>query len=163
MNGTLVVPSCSILYARRSAGLFLEHSLGVASSRCKVHNVEYVPTGDCSKTKSNFCNSLNIGTAVATYKELLAQREQLDAEIARRRSQERIAVIAEILRKIADYHVDLHDLSGGTLGGAAKGRKDTARPAKYRDPRSGKEWSGRGKPPNWIRYAEDRKKFEVKT
>ncbi|RQM43917.1 H-NS histone family protein [Paraburkholderia bannensis] len=100
---------------------------------------------------------------MATYKELLAQREQLDAEIARRRAQERSEVIAEILWKIADYHVDLHDLSGATLGGGAKGREGTLRPAKYRDPRSGKEWSGRGKPPNWIRYAEDRKKFEVKT
>ena len=35
------------------------------------------------------------------------------------------------------------------------------RPAKYQDPESGKTWTGRGKPPNWI-LGKDRTLFEIK-
>jgi DNA-binding protein H-NS len=34
-------------------------------------------------------------------------------------------------------------------------------PAKYRDPKSGAEWSGRGKAPGWLAGAKDRTKFLV--
>ena len=34
-------------------------------------------------------------------------------------------------------------------------------PAKYQDPESGKTWTGRGKPPNWI-LGKDRTLFEIK-
>ena len=33
--------------------------------------------------------------------------------------------------------------------------------AKYRDPNTGAEWSGRGKPPVWIRDFEDRTQFLI--
>ena len=35
-----------------------------------------------------------------------------------------------------------------------------ARPAKYRDPASGATWTGRGKPPGWIR-GKDREGFLI--
>ncbi len=34
-------------------------------------------------------------------------------------------------------------------------------PAKYRDPKSGAEWSGRGKAPSWLAGAKDRTKFLI--
>jgi DNA-binding protein H-NS len=34
-------------------------------------------------------------------------------------------------------------------------------PAKYRDPKSGAEWSGRGKAPSWLASAKDRTKFLI--
>jgi DNA-binding protein H-NS len=34
-------------------------------------------------------------------------------------------------------------------------------PAKYRDPRSGAEWSGRGKAPSWLAGAKNRSKFLI--
>jgi DNA-binding protein H-NS len=34
-------------------------------------------------------------------------------------------------------------------------------PAKYRDPKSGAEWSGRGKAPGWLASAKDRTKFLI--
>lgn len=34
-------------------------------------------------------------------------------------------------------------------------------PAKYRDPKSGAEWSGRGKPPGWLAGAKDRTRFLI--
>src|SRR4029453_19680675 len=33
--------------------------------------------------------------------------------------------------------------------------------AKYRDPQTGKTWTGRGKPPNWIAGAKDRQAFLI--
>src|SRR4029453_6995236 len=33
--------------------------------------------------------------------------------------------------------------------------------AKYRDPETGKTWTGRGKPPNWIAAAKDRTPFLI--
>jgi DNA-binding protein H-NS len=34
-------------------------------------------------------------------------------------------------------------------------------PAKYRDPRSGATWSGRGRPPKWLASAKDRTRFLI--
>jgi hypothetical protein len=36
-------------------------------------------------------------------------------------------------------------------------------PAKYRDPKSGAEWSGRGKAPGWLASVKDRTKFLIAT
>ncbi|WP_250504024.1 H-NS family nucleoid-associated regulatory protein [Caballeronia sp. AZ7_KS35] len=36
-------------------------------------------------------------------------------------------------------------------------------PAKYRDPKSGAEWSGRGKAPGWLASVKDRTKFLIST
>ncbi|MFM0053176.1 H-NS histone family protein [Caballeronia grimmiae] len=36
-------------------------------------------------------------------------------------------------------------------------------PAKYRDPKSGAEWSGRGKAPGWLASVKDRNKFLIST
>ncbi|MFM0053839.1 H-NS family nucleoid-associated regulatory protein [Caballeronia grimmiae] len=38
-----------------------------------------------------------------------------------------------------------------------------AQPAKYRDPKSGAEWSGRGKAPGWLASVKDRNKFLIST
>jgi hypothetical protein len=32
---------------------------------------------------------------------------------------------------------------------------------RYRDPQTGKTWTGRGKPPNWIAAAKDRQAFLI--
>lgn len=43
---------------------------------------------------------------------------------------------------------------------AAGSKKSTVRKAKYFDPSTGATWSGRGKPPVWIR-GKDRREFEL--
>jgi len=54
----------------------------------------------------------------------------------------------------------------GTRRGA-KGRKGSAPKSSglpvYRDPKSGKTWTGRGKAPGWIAGAKDRSKFLIET
>ncbi|QSN64597.1 H-NS family nucleoid-associated regulatory protein [Caballeronia sp. M1242] len=47
--------------------------------------------------------------------------------------------------------------SAKPLGNYVRGKQ----PAKYRDPRSGAEWSGRGKAPAWLASAKDRTKFLI--
>lgn len=99
---------------------------------------------------------------MATYRELLAQRAQLDAQIVQIQAKERESIIIEILEKIRDYEIDLSDLSDTKQRGRPIGSATKKLPIIYRDPKSGKEWSGRGKPPNWIKGADNREKFKIK-
>ena len=65
--------------------------------------------------------------------------------------------------------VEKFGLTAQDVGLAAKPRKTTGKqPAKkaagipkYRDPASGKTWTGQGKPPGWIAGAEDRSAFLI--
>jgi DNA-binding protein H-NS len=125
---------------------------------------------------------------VKTYRAMLAEIERLQRKAETLRRTELKGVIKHIRELIAQ-----HGLSGADLGldGAksaaaprqfrdlmaalpARGRKAgkagkaaTASLAKgvarYRDPATGKTWTGRGKPPNWIAGAKDRTAFEIGT
>ncbi|AJY03094.1 H-NS histone family protein [Burkholderia sp. SIMBA_043] len=79
------------------------------------------------------------------YRELLAERAALDKQIATARSQEREGALTTIRQLMADFAIKVGELAG-------KREKKSRAPveAKYRDPASGKMWSGRGKPPAWI-------------
>ncbi|WP_321795284.1 H-NS family nucleoid-associated regulatory protein [Caballeronia sp. J97] len=56
---------------------------------------------------------------------------------------------------------------GASASAASKAPKKSGnyprgpQPAKYRDPKSGAEWSGRGKAPGWLANAKDRTKFLI--
>lgn len=96
---------------------------------------------------------------MATYRELLTQRRELQVELDRRRGTEREEMIAVILRQMLDYEITVRDLIAAN--GRRRPRKRAPAPAKYRDPGSGSTWSGRGKPPRWIRDATDRDQFLI--
>jgi DNA-binding protein H-NS len=86
-----------------------------------------------------------------SYKELLAQRENLERQIEEAKSREYAEVLNEIKQKMADYGITLAELAGGRGGKGVKSARPRAGVApKYRDPDSGSTWSGRGKPPKWI-------------
>lgn len=87
--------------------------------------------------------------------ELLAQQAALDKqqeEIANKlkelRQQERDGAIKQAIALITEYELTQHDLFAGT--GVKKVKAASKVAAKYRDPASGKEWSGRGVTPKWI-------------
>ena len=85
---------------------------------------------------------------MATYKQLTAQLEKLHKEVAIAQQKEIAAVIEEIKRKIVDY-----DLSAEELGFSVKRGRQARKaplPPKYRDPKTGETWSGRGRPPGWL-------------
>jgi DNA-binding protein H-NS len=114
-----------------------------------------------------------------TYGALLAVIQKLQQRAADLRKSELPGVIKRIRDAIAAYELTPADLgfSGGSSRGAAPkataparraaapapGSKSTLQTgvAKYRDPTSGKTWTGRGKPPLWIVGVKDRTPFLI--
>jgi DNA-binding protein H-NS len=86
-------------------------------------------------------------------KTLFSQREALDKQITELQNRQRGDAIAKALSLIAEYGLTAQDLFGGAKGvkkEKVSGNATTKVAAKYRDPSTGKEWSGRGIPPKWI-------------
>ncbi|SDC54325.1 H-NS family DNA-binding protein [Cupriavidus sp. YR651] len=92
---------------------------------------------------------------MATYKQLLAQKEALEAQLAEVRANEVAGVIEQIRTLMEQYGLSLEDIQGKRRrgrpagSGVAKAAKEPL-PPKYRDPKSGKTWSGRGRAPAWL-------------
>ena len=85
-------------------------------------------------------------------KEMIAQKEALELQIAEATAQGRIQAIEQVKAMMAE-----HGLSAADLGGARKAASKPKAPAKkvaakYRD-KSGNSWSGRGLQPNWLKAA----------
>lgn len=93
----------------------------------------------------NFFN----GESMATLKELLAQQEALSKQIEETRAAAKSAAIEQVRQLIADNELTASDVFGS--GKSAGKKKATGTVAiKYRDPQSGKTWTGRGKAPRWL-------------
>jgi DNA-binding protein H-NS len=100
---------------------------------------------------------------MATYSELLAQKEALAAQqaalerqIAEQLNEQRAGAISQIKSIMAEFGVSVADLGSGKPGRAPKsteGAPPSKVAAKYRDPASGKTWSGRGLKPRWLSEA----------
>jgi DNA-binding protein H-NS len=90
-------------------------------------------------------------------KQLLQAREELDRKIAEARKQAKADAIARVRAIVAEFDLTARDVF------PAATRKGAANPGepKYRDPVSGKVWTGRGKPPNWIQ-GKDRSQFLIR-
>ena len=86
----------------------------------------------------------------ATLKELRAQQAELNKQIEELVNADRKDAIEQALGLIKDYQLTQQDLFGGVSVEKTTKAKGTV-PAKYRDPISGKGWSGRGMTPNWIK------------
>ena len=85
-----------------------------------------------------------------SYKEIQEQIARLQDEASIARKAELKAAIVTIREQMALYGITVADL-GGTVK-PQKAKRTTAQvAAKYRDPASGKTWSGRGRAPLWIK------------
>ena len=94
-----------------------------------------------------------------TYKQLLAEKEALEAKLSEVRANEVASVIEQIRQLMADYDLTADDIAQkrrrgrpagtGIVTGAVR-KTASALPPKYRDPKSGKTWSGRGRAPAWL-------------
>lgn len=94
-----------------------------------------------------------------------SQIAKLQREAAALRQQELDIAISKV-KELVEKHGLTAEMIGlaGKRGGA--GIKKAAAPAsvsipKYRDPKSGKTWTGKGKPPLWIAKARDRTRFLI--
>lgn len=90
-----------------------------------------------------------------SYKELLAQREALEAQIEAARKQEVSDVVAKIRSLVTDYGLTADDIFT-----AKRTNKISTGEPKFRDPATGKTWTGRGKPPDWIK-GKDRTTYAI--
>jgi len=105
------------------------------------------------------------------YQNLLAQKAALEKSIAQARRRETGKIIKEINALIQQYELspaDLHFASQGEPGRrkneprkAAVKRTKAKGPLspQYRDPTTGKTWSGRGRQPAWI--AGDKENYRI--
>jgi DNA-binding protein H-NS len=92
-----------------------------------------------------------------SYKQLTAQLEKLHKEVAAAREKEIAQAIAEIKQKIVEYDLTAEEL--GFTSKRATARK-TASVAKYRNPKTGETWSGRGRSPGWL-AGKNRERFLI--
>lgn len=95
---------------------------------------------------------------MSSYKELLAQREQLDKQIKEAIAREKADGIAKAKAIIDQYHLSASDLFSRKAGYGPKSGGKVA--PKYRNPASGETWTGRGKAPKWIE-GRDRSSFLI--
>ncbi len=85
---------------------------------------------------------------MSSYQEILSQIEDLKRKAEGVRQQEMAGAIAEIKRLMAQFGITSDDLGLAARSGKTKSRGLVA--AKYRDPVSGKTWTGRGRRPGWV-------------
>jgi DNA-binding protein H-NS len=98
---------------------------------------------------------------MATLQELIAQKEALEKLIQDTRHAELADAINQVRTLINSFGLTQEDIFGtsrGTKKAKAEGSKVAA---KYRDPVSGKEWSGRGLAPKWLQ-GRDKSEFLIK-
>ena len=90
------------------------------------------------------------------YKDLLAQKEQLEKLIAEARKKEAAAELERVREVVAEFGFSPEDVFGKRL-------RDAGVPVapKYRNPETGDTWSGRGRAPHWIKD-QDLERFRIK-
>lgn len=79
--------------------------------------------------------------------ELLEQKRLLDEKIENARKAARGQAIEQALNLITTFQLTPEDLFSSTKKGKAKSKA----PPKYRDPETGKTWTGRGVAPSWLK------------
>ena len=90
---------------------------------------------------------------MAVLNDLLAQKAEIERQIAEAQREERSGAVAKVRALMAEYGLSLADLGTRSAAGPrrATGGKKVA--AKYRDTATGATWSGRGLQPNWLKAA----------
>ncbi|RQZ31663.1 H-NS histone family protein [Burkholderia sp. Bp9017] len=98
-----------------------------------------------------------------TYSKVKAEIEALTAEAAQLRAAEIEAILTDIRAKVVEYGLTEQDVFGRKRSPRAKSTSEakTTSVAKYRDPKSGATWSGKGRAPSWIAKARNRDRFLI--
>ncbi|KMZ13486.1 histone protein [Candidatus Burkholderia humilis] len=104
---------------------------------------------------------------MVSLKDVQSKIEKLQAQAAAMIKHQSASVVAKIHSMMDEYGLTLEDLkrerteqtktSRSVAGSSAAGTSMNL----YRDPKSGAEWSGRGRAPGWIANARNRDKFLI--
>ncbi|MBR8184225.1 H-NS histone family protein [Burkholderia ambifaria] len=97
---------------------------------------------------------------MASYKELRTQLEALAEKAEAARLAEFHAIVEDIRVKVEEYGITEKDIFGRQSNRASK-KNAAPVEAKYRDPKTGATWSGRGRAPAWIKDAKNRNRFLI--
>ena len=91
----------------------------------------------------------------ASLQELLAQRAEIEKQIADAQREERGSAIAKIKALMAEFGLTAADITAKTTAVRATGTgKSTGKvAAKFRNAATGETWSGRGLQPKWLKAA----------
>lgn len=76
--------------------------------------------------------------------DLIQKREELDRQIEEIKSQERSTVIDQVKSLVLMHGLTEKDVFAGKTSKFGKSK------VKYRDPATGKTWTGRGRNPTWF-------------
>ena len=95
---------------------------------------------------------------MASYKELLKQREELEKQIQDARKRELTEAVSKVRGLIEEYGLSSEDVFPPTRGARSSAGSKVA--PKYKNPETGETWTGRGKAPKWIQD-QARSKFEI--
>jgi DNA-binding protein H-NS len=98
--------------------------------------------------------------SMATYKELLAQKEALEAQMAAARKGELSGAVDQVRTLIAEFGLTEDDVFGAGKAKRPSKAEGSKVAAKYRDPATGITWTGRGRAPLWI-ADKDRAEFAI--
>ena len=105
-----------------------------------------------------------------TYSDIKAEIAKLERQAEAARKAEVAGVVAKIKTAIVAYGLTAADLGlgrGASKAARAAKAKSSKKAAtavgtpKYRDPKSGKTWTGRGKPPTWIAGVKNRDAYLI--
>ncbi len=92
---------------------------------------------------------------MATYRELMAQKQAIEAQLEEARASEVASVIEQIRDLMTQYNLSPEDVAprrrrGRPSGAASTPHEKAPLPPKYMDAKTGKTWSGRGRAPAWL-------------
>uniref|UniRef100_UPI003BEF0AF2 H-NS histone family protein n=1 Tax=Burkholderia arboris TaxID=488730 RepID=UPI003BEF0AF2 len=99
------------------------------------------------RDKKSLRKSENMNSKSTGYLALIAQREALDVQINVAREAEREAAIEQIKALMKEFDLSVLDLEEKVH---KRNSRRTVTAPKYRDPATGKTWSGRGRQPSWL-------------
>ena len=96
-----------------------------------------------------------------SYRELLKEREALEQRIKEAHRREVSAAVARVREIVTEFNLTAQDVFPAGKPSVRSAAADSPKVApKYRDPATGKTWTGRGKPPRWIQN-QDREPFAI--
>lgn len=97
--------------------------------------------------------------------ELKKQISQLEAEVIRRTEETKQELRAEFDAKLAEASFTLADIYGDVLTSSPKqvkaARVTQSVDPKFRDPKTGSTWSGRGRAPQWVQAILAERKMSI--
>lgn len=95
---------------------------------------------------------------MATYRELKAQLDALQQQAEAARMAERDSALIQVRELVRTYLLTEQEIFGRVRGAKAAAKRGL--PPKYRDPKTGATWSGRGRMPGWLE-GKNRERFLI--